>query len=742
MSAFLSWTGGDYPDRMNHAAIVRLLACLPFWIPAQAALSTPATIATGGNPASLVAFGQAEATAAISDGTILAARTLAGAGRVVAVGHGGFLTDERGDTAEFVLEETLWLINGVRSARAWGLPETLRGGLEAQGIGVQTLGGGIADLDLANTDLIVGSPQAFARAGRLEDLRSWLLAGGRMLCAETAWGQIQLGHASGVDDLAANQLLAPFGIVYTDRALSPGHNGLYAIDASVLPLANAERSIAALASTDSEQRTLAARVVRSALGTVPLDCSLIEAADSLAERYAAELSLAYESMSERPLKLAESPLACALLDLEARRAKADPQHATAHPSAAAFPGPVPSDAPRITRRLTIDDHIPGWRSTGLYAPPGERVTVRVLDGSADGAHIQVGAWLDPQDFDDRPRMPVAVFRSPIRDGGGICASPIGGPIYIDLPESDQPRHLTIEVSGGVEMPRFRLGHTSLPEWQHRRDLPAPWAELESDALVLTLPAEAIRDLDRPDLVMTHWDTVHKTMQELEPRSPGHWPRRQYRYVAEKRLSWGYMYCPSDGPLVIPMTEARPMVMLENFDGKGSNELWGHYHEMGHSHQNQLWTFAGTGEVTVNIFTVLALNTVNGYTLDDDATRTSPEYALAVMHDHVAGGAPFDKWKADPFLALQTYALLWQTFGWDAFRATFRSYDSIPASELPNSDDAKRDRFVVQFSRAVGRNLAPYFDAWGVPISDDIRIALSDLPVWMPEGLDLHLKPED
>ena len=36
---------------------------------------------------------------------------------------------------------------------------------------------------------------------------------------------------------------------------------------------------------------------------------------------------------------------------------------------------------------------------------------------------------------------------------------------------------------------------------------APWAELESDHLVLTLPSAVVRQLDRPDLVMDHWDAV-------------------------------------------------------------------------------------------------------------------------------------------------------------------------------------------------------------------------------------------
>ena len=364
------------------------------------------------------------------------------------------------------------------------------------------------------------------------------------------------------------------------------------------------------------------------------------------------------------------------------------------------------------------------------------MTVRILEGSPTDAAIQIGAWLDPQDFDDRVRMPKAIFRTPLDAIETTHASPIGGPVYLDLDPETARAGLTVEISGVVEMPRFRLGHTTVEEWQSRlRSLPVAWAELESDELVFTIPASAVRELDRPDRVMEHWNKVHEAMQAMEPRSPRHWPDRQQRYVAEKRLSWGYMYCPSDGPLVIPMTAAARMVDLENFDGEGENQLWGHYHEMGHSHQNPMWTFAGTGEVTVNIFTVLALNTVNGFPLDNAAMRTEPGRAFATMVKHAKEGAPFDKWKRDPFLALQTYALLWQEFGWDSFRAAFRAYDDLAPSERPTTDDEKRDRFAITMSRAVERNLAPYFDAWGVPISEAVEQAVGDLPVWMPEGWD-------
>jgi len=431
--------------------LLRLFVLTILTLPSAAHTAEPGVaIATGGNPASLVVFGPAEATATLGDGTVLGARAAVGAGRVSAVGHGGFLSDERADTRQFVLDELAWLAErGAR--RAWGVPDALIIELKDRGVDLAVVGGTPGELDLRGVDLIVGSAQSFERAGRLEQLSRWLDAGGSMMSVETAWGQIQLGHAAGVDDLAVNELLGESGIMYTDRALSPNHDGVYALDESAAGLANAERSLRVLAGEEGGDRVLAARVVRQALAIVPLESSLVIEADRLRDRSADELAEAYRSMAKRPLKLADHPLACALLDLESRRATLRPESAAAHPSASAFPGPVPADAPRVLlHRISLSDGIPGWRSTGLYAAPGEALSIRFLSPRSDGVFIQIGAWLDPQDFDDRYRMPRAVFRVAVEDREATIASPIGGPVYIDLPaEIAQAGPVLVEISGAI-----------------------------------------------------------------------------------------------------------------------------------------------------------------------------------------------------------------------------------------------------------------------------------------------------
>jgi hypothetical protein len=73
----------------------------------------------------------------------------------------------------------------------------------------------------------------------------------------------------------------------------------------------------------------------------------------------------------------------------------------------------------------------------------------------------------------------------------------------------------------------------------------------------------------------------------------------------------------------------------------------------------------------------------------------------------------------------------KAFGWDTYKKVLAEYRALPASERPKSDAQKRDQWMVRFSRACGKNLGPFFQAWGVPTSEEARASIAGLPEWMP-----------
>ena len=157
-----------------------------------------------------------------------------------------------------------------------------------------------------------------------------------------------------------------------------------------------------------------------------------------------------------------------------------------------------------------------------------------------------------------------------------------------------------------------------------------------------------------------------------------------------------------------------------------------------NHQSGDWTFDGTVEVTVNLFTLYVYDMLCDRDMARSHKALSGEKADAKLRKYLADGAPFERWKREPFLALRMYVQLQQAFGWDAFKAVFAEYRALPEDQRPKSDDEKRDQWMVRFSRQIGRDLGPFFEAWGVPTSPEARESIADLPDWMPEGF----PPED
>ena len=264
------------------------------------------------------------------------------------------------------------------------------------------------------------------------------------------------------------------------------------------------------------------------------------------------------------------------------------------------------------------------------------------------------------------------------------------------------------------------------EWRSSiRDLSAPWAELETDKVVLTLPSEMIRHLDFPDKLMDHWDKVLDACADLAgiPRDR---PRHE-RILADVQPSAGWMH--SGYPIVSNMRASAPMGSYEEMVSQGN---WGFYHELGHNHQQKEWTFEGTVEVTCNLFVLYAFDTIHRGNAQHRFSDMTKLYEQA--RAHIASGAPYETWKSKPFLALTMYEQMKREFGWEPFKTIFADYRKMPQNQKPKTDQARRDEWLVRFSREVGRNLGPFFEVWGVPTSEAARNSISQLPVWMPESL--------
>ena len=405
--------------------------------------------------------------------------------------------------------------------------------------------------------------------------------------------------------------------------------------------------------------------------------------------------------------------------------KLPPEAVLASPAAADFPGLPPADAPRLTRTLTVDTRVPRWHSTGLYAAPGEIITVTVPANAANTKlRVRIGCHKDllwAERIAAWKRVPEITRSFPIAATVTRAANAFGGPVYLEVPADCALGEIQVTVSNAIAAPLFVLGKTDVNEWkQTLRNAPAPWAELQSHKLIISLPAANVRDLDDPTAALGFWDRVVTAEDELSGQTNRTSPER---FVLDRQISAGYMH--SGYPIMAPLDQSAKVANIDSL--KQGN--WGFFHELGHNHQRPEWVLAGTTEITVNIFSEYCFEKVCGLNRHGHGAMndTKREQNLREFFAN-----PQQGWTEKPFTGLVFYDELIEGFGWDAFHQIFREYRDLPAAERPKTDAQKRDQWLVRFSKLTGKNLGPFFQAWRIETSPAARAAVQDLPVWLPE----------
>ncbi|MGC4042180.1 MAG: M60 family metallopeptidase [Armatimonas sp.] len=547
---------------------------------------------------------------------------------------------------------------------------------------------------------------------RADSLAGWVQRGGGLLVSGPVWGWLQLNPGKSLaKDHSGNRALTPLGLALTDGTC----------DESV-PI-EADRGNAALAFATmlagAPNASASLPLVEKALAILPERHSLAQA---IGRRVASEPPPT--PTRERPLGL-DKPFA----RLRARLDSLNPMPGRAHPASASFPGEIPATAPRRTKTITLPRGVPQWHSTGLYAAPGQVITV---SAPADARlSLRIGAHSDTLwHLNKWERFPEVTDEWPLRGGELKVSSPFGGAIFLVAPGRGVGREVTATVAGAVEAPLFVRGKTSAAEWETSRATPGPWAELVGQKVVLTVPSAVVRDLNNPDDLMTYWDEV---MDHCYAFYAAPLRNRQERYCVDRQISAGYMH--SGYPIMTGDDVAKKFVSVDILRGDDGNTCWGFYHEMGHNFQEPEWTWNGCGEVTNNLFSLYGSEKMNrAY---DEKTRSYPHAHPAIRTDglertvgkYIAEGAVYSRWQSDPWIALSTFIDLRKEFGWEPFTKVFAEYQALPEAQKPRSDNDRHDGFVVRFSQKVGKNIRPHFMRYGIPTTDEGCRAVKNLPDW-------------
>jgi len=241
-----------------------------------------------------------------------------------------------------------------------------------------------------------------------------------------------------------------------------------------------------------------------------------------------------------------------------------------------------------------------------------------------------------------------------------------------------------------------------------------------------VPSRSIRDLDDPRPVAQLYVDALTAMSDL--RGIKRLNVRPERIVCDQQISAGYMH--SGYPVMTWLDVEK--ISVQNAALRNSS--WGHWHEFGHNHQVSDWTPEGTGEVTNNMFALYVWENVIGKDRASAHPAIRDDAMKKAWDKYVAGGKKYSDLQSNPFLYLQMYIQLQEAFGWDAYKKIFAEYRDLKPNEHPKNNQEKLDQWALRFSRIVGKNLGPFFQAWGVPISPNALASVRQLPVWLPYNL--------
>ncbi|WP_142307475.1 putative mucin/carbohydrate-binding domain-containing protein [Bacillus thuringiensis] len=377
-----------------------------------------------------------------------------------------------------------------------------------------------------------------------------------------------------------------------------------------------------------------------------------------------------------------------------------------------------------------------YEPTGLYAKPNEQITINV-EGNQD---IQV--YIGTYSYDASWREDSKIKSFTLKPGINTIQSPNGGMIYFYNKQQGGTIRTTI-TTGGTTTPFFELGkHTKQDLINMLDQYPNAHAvELKGERVLITAsPARVKKYLlgsnTDPVQLLKKMDEATRIQDKVAGLSEEQVDKHYVHYVEENHSPDYYMYATSYRTAYVG--DAIQYVLDIN---KFVKDGWGPWHEAGHLRQQSPWKFYNMTEVQNNIYSLSVEKAFNQTSnLEKNGIYPKAFQYLEQVNKN------YDE-ISDVFVKL---VMLWQlqlAYGEDFYPKLHQLYRDMPSSELPQTDENKKQLFMISASKVAKQNLIPFFEKWGLrPNNDTIqKVAALGYPVLTAEiwkGTDSNpIKPD-
>ncbi|PFH70553.1 hypothetical protein COI61_26275 [Bacillus cereus] len=377
-----------------------------------------------------------------------------------------------------------------------------------------------------------------------------------------------------------------------------------------------------------------------------------------------------------------------------------------------------------------------YEPTGLYAKPNEQITINV-EGNQD---IQV--YIGTYSYDASWREDSKIKSFTLKPGINTIQSPNGGMIYFYNKQQGGTIRTTI-TTGGTTTPFFELGKHTKQDLINMMDqyLNAHAVELKGERVLITAsPARVKKYLlgsnTDPVQLLKKMDEATRIQDKVAGLSEEQVDKHYIHYVEENHSPDYYMYATSYRTAYVG--DAIQYVLDIN---KFVKDGWGPWHEAGHLRQQSPWKFYNMTEVQNNIYSLSVEKAFN----QPSNLEKSGIYPKAFQYLEQAN-KNYDE-ISDVFVKL---VMLWQlqlAYGEDFYPKLHQLYRDMPSGELPQTDENKKQLFMISASKVAKQNLIPFFEKWGLrPNNDTIqKVAALGYPILTAEiwkGTDSNpIKPD-
>lgn len=372
-----------------------------------------------------------------------------------------------------------------------------------------------------------------------------------------------------------------------------------------------------------------------------------------------------------------------------------------------------------THRMVLCDYQP----SGLYVKKGERITFNVSGLSDD---YDLSSMIG---FKTMWGNHNSTQEDLLQDGTNTVTATQDGILSFIFTKTDgydtKPSSVRVKVKGGRAIPLYQIGRTIDANWQNdlRNMKDAQFVQFVSDKALVTITYNDYLRAPMRD-VAASFKTIHavidlqdelagfdnSTLQNMRTRNRQHYLIDLYSTPKEGESF--YMYAMN---YLIGMKRDNFTDLTE----KLSTE-WGIWHETGHTHQQDSWTWDSIGEISVNIFSLYVQEKFGRPStlaqVQDDETLTNFEKARKYIADpkknYLVSNEEADY--NELFSKLVMFHQLRTVYGWDSIKRLHQYFRKQPYVEIEGETDAdKANKFIYAMCVVTQNNLIDFFRKWGL-----------------------------